>query len=215
MKSNTYGSYVYRVSVMQLQQVIELARSAGGTISSAELIAGGARWEDLYNVRDSGALVEISRGVYRLADAPAIAHLDLLAVCRRAPDGTICLSSAASFWDLTDELPAAVHVAVARGRHRPQIGYPPTQVHVFAAETFDLGRVQAPIESGERVAISSRERTIVDLLRMRSRVGRDQALAALRRYLQGDDARPGELLALARRLRAGTVAAAAMEPLLS
>ena len=192
-----------------------MARRTGGTISSSELIAGGARWEDLYGMRDSGALVEVSRGIYRLADAPATAHLDLLAVCRRVPDGMICLNSAASYWDLIDELPAAVHVAVPRGRHRPRIAYPPTQVHVFAAATFEIGREHRRIESGESIAISSRERTVVDLLRMRSRVGRDQALAALRRYLQGEDARPGELLALARQLRAGTVVATAMEPLLA
>jgi hypothetical protein len=46
-------------------------------------------------------------------------------------------------------------------------------------------------------------------------VGRDQALSALRRYLQSDGARPGELLSLAHQLRAGTVVAAAMEPLLA
>ena len=192
-----------------------MVQQTGGTISSAELIAGGARWEDLYDMRDSGALVEVSRGIYRLADAPATAYLDLLAVCRRVPDGMICLNSAASYWDLTDEIPSVVHVAVPRGRHRPHVAHPPTQVHVFAPATFDLGREHRRIESGESIAISSRERTVVDLLRMRSRVGREQALAALRRYLQGESARPGELLALARRLRAGTVVAAAMEPLLA
>lgn len=46
---------------------------------SAKLIAGGARWENLYRLRDSGVLVEISRGVYRIVDIPAIVHLDLLA----------------------------------------------------------------------------------------------------------------------------------------
>jgi len=36
-----------------------------------------------------------------------------------------------------------------------------------------------------------------------------------RRYLQSRDARPGDLLALARQLRVGTVMAEAMEPLLA
>jgi predicted transcriptional regulator of viral defense system len=200
---------------MRADRIIEIVREAGGTISSAELIGSGARWEDLYALRDHGALVELSRGIYRVSDAPATAHLDLLAVCRRVPDAMICLNSAASFWDLTDEVPAVVHVAVPRGMHRPRIAYPLIRVHVFAAATFALGRKQQPIESGEEIAISSRERTVVDLLRMRSHVGRDQALTALRRYLESRDARPGELLVLARQLRAGTVMAAAMEPLLA
>jgi predicted transcriptional regulator of viral defense system len=200
---------------MRPGEILDIARRAGGTLSSAELIKSGARWEDLYRLRDDGALIELSRGIYRLADAPATAHLDLVAVCRRAPDGMICLNSAASFWELTDEMPDLIHLAVARGRHRPRISYPPTHVHVFAADTFALGRVQQPVESFETIAISSKERTVVDLLRLRSRVGRDLASSALRTYLQSRDAKPGELLALARRLRIGTVMAEAMELLLA
>jgi len=195
--------------------VIDIARRAGGISSAAELIEDGARWEDLYRLRDSGELIELSRGIFRVADAPATAHLDLVAVCSRAPEGMICLNSAASFWDLSDEMPDAVHLAIARGKHRPRIVYPPTRVHVFAAATFSLGRDTEELESGETVAISSRERTVVDLMRLRSRVGRDLALGALRRYLQGGEAKPGELLALARRLRVGSVMAQAMEPLLA
>jgi predicted transcriptional regulator of viral defense system len=200
---------------MKTDRILEIAMHAGGTITSAELVEAGARWEDIYRLRDSGRLLELSRGVYRVADAPAIAHLDLIAVCRRAPSGMICLNSASGFWDLTDEAPDSVHLAIPRGRHRPHITHPPTTVHLFAADTFDLGRIQRPVESGELITISSPERTVVDMMRLRSRVGRDQALAALRAYLQRSDAHPGDLLALARKLRIGGVLAAAMEPLLS
>jgi predicted transcriptional regulator of viral defense system len=127
----------------------------------------------------------------------------------------ICLNSAASFWDLTDEMPGSVHVAVARGRHRPRIAYPSTRVHVFAADTFALGRVHQPIDVAASIAISSRERTVVDLLRLRARVGRDVALSALRAYLRRQDAKPGELLALARKLRIGSVMSEILEPLLT
>ncbi len=200
---------------MRPNEILDVARRSGGISSASELIAAGARWEDLYRLRDSGALIELSRGIYRAADAPAIAHLDLVAVCRRAPEGMICLNSAASFWDLTDEMPDAVHLAVARGKHRPRISYPRTRVHVFAVGTFALGRLQWTVDSTETIAISSPERTVVDLMRLRSRAGSDLALSALRRYLQSADADPGKLLALARRLRIGTVMAAAMEPLLA
>lgn len=200
---------------MRTSEVLDIARRAGGISSATELIESGARWEDLYRLRDSGDLIELSRGVYRVADAPATAHLDLVAVCRRASEGMICLNSAASFWDLSDEMPDSVHLAIARGKHRPRIAYPHTRVHVFGAATFSLGRALQEVESGEAIAISSKERTVVDLVRLRSRVGRDLALSALRRYLQGSDANPAELLALARRLRVGSVMTEAMEPLLA
>jgi predicted transcriptional regulator of viral defense system len=200
---------------MRSDRILEIVRRAGGTVTSAELIASGARWEDLYRLRDLGVLVEISRGVYRIVDAPATAHLDLVAVCRRAPAAMACLNSAASFWDLTDEMPDVVHLAVPRGAHRPRVAYPPTRVHIFASATFSLGRIEQEVESGETIAISSRERTVVDLMRLRSRVGRDQAFAVLRAYLDGRDARPGELLALARELRTGKAMADALETMLA
>lgn len=148
---------------MQPDKILDIAKRMGGTASASELIEAGARWEDLYRLRDSGGLIEISRGIYRVADAPATAHLDLVAVCRRVPQGTICLNSAASSWDLSDEMPDSVHFAVARGKHRPSIAYPPTHVHVFGAALFDLGRIEQAVESGEMIAITSLERTVVDL----------------------------------------------------
>lgn len=200
---------------MHSSEVLDLARRAGGIVSASELTKGGARWEDVYHLRDEGALIELSRGIYRVADMPATAHLDLVAVCRRVPDGMICLNSAASFWDLTDEMPSLVHVAVARGKHRPRITYPSTRVHVFAVDTFELGRVHQPVGAAESIAVSSRERTVVDLLRLRTRVGRDVALSTLRVYLRRQDAKPGELLALARQLRIGSVMSEVLEPLLT
>jgi len=200
---------------MRHDEILDIARHSGGTASASELTNAGARWEDLYRLRDEGALIELSRGIYRVADAPATAHLDLIAVCRRVPDGTICLNSAASFWDLTDEIPGAVDVAVARGKHRPRIAYPTTRVHVFAADTFALGRVHQPLESSEAITVSSKERTVVDLLRLRARVGRDVALSALRAYLREGDAKPGKLLELALQLRIGSVMAAVLELLLT
>jgi hypothetical protein len=52
-------------------------------------------------------------------------------------------------------------------------------------------------------------------MRLRSRVGRDQAFAVLRAYLDGRDARPSELLALARELRTGKAMADALETMLA
>jgi len=53
---------------MRPSEVIEIARRAGGILSAAELIQSGARWEDLYQLRDSGELTELSRGVRALYD---------------------------------------------------------------------------------------------------------------------------------------------------
>ncbi len=43
------------------------------------------------------------------------------------------LNSALSYWDLSDEIPLEIHLAVPEGSHRPTIDYPRTRAHVFAA----------------------------------------------------------------------------------
>lgn len=191
----------------------DIALRSGGVFRTKDAIEAGVHRRDLYALRDEGFLVEISRGIYRLADAEATPYLDLIAVSRRSPRGTICLNSALSFWDLTDEIPAEVHLAVPRGSRPPSIVYPPTQVHLFAADTFDLGRERTLLDSGEEIYISSPERSVVDAVRLRSRVGADVAYEALRRYLRRPGASSGDLLRLARRLRAGGPMADALEVL--
>jgi hypothetical protein len=94
-----------------------------------------------------------------------------------------------------------VHLAVPAGSHRPVIDYPPTQVHVFHAGTFGIGRLEVAEETGERFWVSDRERTVADAIRLRHLTGDDLAFAALRRYL---DAQPrmARLAEVARPLRA-------------
>jgi hypothetical protein len=41
---------------MRSEQILNLAQRIGGTVSAAELIGGGARWEDVYRLRDDGTL---------------------------------------------------------------------------------------------------------------------------------------------------------------
>ena len=191
----------------------ELARYSGGAFRTGDAAGIGVHPRDLYALRNEGFLVELSRGIYRLADAEMSPYLDLVAVSRRSPRGSICLNSALSFWDLTDEVPTEVHLAVPRGSHRPRISYPPVRVHVFAARTFDLGRESVRLESGEEINIYSPERSVVDAVRLRGRVGTGVAYEALRRYLRRPGASTGELLRLARRLRVAAPMGDALEVL--
>ena len=180
---------------------------------SGDAVAAGGSWRDLYALRDQGEILELSRGLYQQADA-GISNADFVAVCGRAPLGMICLNSALAYWDLSDEIPAEVHLAVPSGLHRPVIDYPPTRVHVFHAGTFAIGRLKVADETGERFWISDRERTVADALRLRHLTGEDLAFAALRRYLQSRP-RLARLAEAARPLRAWSALSAALRILQS
>ncbi|MGH3932579.1 MAG: type IV toxin-antitoxin system AbiEi family antitoxin domain-containing protein, partial [Pseudonocardiaceae bacterium] len=144
----------------------------------------GLHPRDLYRLRDEGELLELSRGVFRRADAPAPTLPDLLAVSYRTPVGVVCCISALIVHDLTDEIPTAVQIAVPRQNRPPRISHPPTEVFRFATATFELGLSTVAAAPGERIRIYSAERTVVDLMRLRHRLGEPLALGALRRYLR-------------------------------
>lgn len=194
---------------MSTVTALDRLRRLGPIFRSKDAVAAGVAWRDLYRLRNEGDLLELSRGLFQLAEAAGTGNVDFVAVCARAPHGMICLNSALAHWDLSDEIPAEVHLAVPEGTHRPTIDHPPTTVHVFRAEKFDLGRTEAREEGGERFWISDRERTVVDTFRLRHLVGEDLAHGALRRYLRHRP-KQARLAELARELRVWTPLATAL-----
>ncbi|MGA5301126.1 type IV toxin-antitoxin system AbiEi family antitoxin domain-containing protein [Nucisporomicrobium flavum] len=170
------------------------------TFTTGQARAAGLHPRDLYAAREGGGLIELSRGVFRRADAPAAAHPDLLAVSLRAPRAVVCLLSAAAVHDLTDEIPMAVQIAVPRRTWPPKLDHPPVEVFVWDPATFELGLDSVEVAPGERARIYSPGRTAVDLMRMRNKLGESVAHIALRRYLGRRDARIAELFAYAKAL---------------
>jgi predicted transcriptional regulator of viral defense system len=198
---------------MASTQALDRLREIGPVFRSKEAVAVGVSWRDLYALRDGGDVLELSRGLFQLADTAGVGNIDFVAVCARAPHGMIALDSALSYWDLTDNIPSQVHLAVPEGAHRPAIDHPPTTVHVFRAATFDLGRIEIQEEGGERFWITDRERTVVDAFRLRHRLGEDEAHRALRRYLAQPRPKLARLADLARQLRVATAVRSALRVL--
>lgn len=182
---------------------------------ASEAIEAGVARSTLYRLRARGELAAPGRGVLQLPEAGMGLLSELAVVCARMPSGTICLNSALAYWELTDEIPAQVHIAVPRGAHRPAIKQPATKVHVFDAKTFGLERRQARTDTDEPFWIYSAERSIVDAIRMSRWVGRDLALHALRRYISRRGADAARLAELSRTLGGSGALRPALETLLS
>jgi predicted transcriptional regulator of viral defense system len=149
---------------------------------------------EIYALRDSGEIVELSRGVFRRSDAPLATYPDLLAVAYRAPTAIVCCVSAAVVYEMTDELPTSTQIAVGTRSHPPQIDYPPATVFRFSEATFELGLTQVEAAPDEYVRIYDPARVVVDLMRLRHRLGETLAYSILQRYLDRRDARPTLLL---------------------
>lgn len=186
------------------------------TFTTAQARQAGLPSRDLATLVSDGEVDELSRGVYRRADAHESAHLDLLAVHTRAPHAVICGESALAIHELIDDIPAAVHIAVPRGTRRPAISYPPIVVAQYAVKSFDLNVEQYEAATGEFVPVYDAARSVVDAMRHRHRIGQTLALAALGRYLRtsGPDG-VGDLQWIARELNALSLIRPAVEAVLA
>ncbi len=158
--------------------------------------AAGLSGRRLSRLVREGTIERFGRGVYRRTDAPPV-DLDLVEIALRAPDATLCLTSAQSHHDLTDAIPSAIDVALPRSRRPPRVA-PPVRWHRFHEETFALGREPLEVDAGVFLGVYSAERCVVDAFRLHHQEGDEVAVEALRRWLRRRGSVPAQLLDLAR-----------------
>jgi predicted transcriptional regulator of viral defense system len=183
-----------------LNTALDAFRKKGGTLRTRDLIALGVHTDALYTLRDSERIVELGRGLYRLADAGEAEYPDLALVAARAPDATVCLISALSYHDITTQIPSSVHLAVQRGSYHGITLSIPVTVYRFDPKTFNKG-LETHRVGGTPLKIYSVARSVVDCFKFRNKLGLDVALEALRMARQRKLVQNRELLHYARLLR--------------
>jgi predicted transcriptional regulator of viral defense system len=106
------------------QQLYETAESQAGYFAAHQARESGFTWERLSSNVKTGRFIRVRRGIYRLTQYPGSEVEDLfVAWLRTGPDSVISHESALSLYDLSDVLPAEIHVIVPRksSRRRPDI----------------------------------------------------------------------------------------------
>ena len=183
-----------------LNAALKVFRDKGGTLRTRDLVTLGVHTDALYSLRESGRIVELGRGLYRVAEASEAEYPDLAVVAARAPRAAICLISALSYHDITTQIPSSVHLAVPRGSYHGIKLSMPVTVHQFDKKTFNEGLETQRI-GGMPLRIYSAARTVVDCFKFRNKLGLDVALEALRLARQRNRIQNRELLHFARLLR--------------
>lgn len=99
-------------------RLFELADSQGGYFTAAQAKALGYLAQYQQHHRKSGAWVSEGRGLYRLRDYPPGEHAQIQALSlwshdrRQQPQATLSHHSALAFYELSDLMPAKVHLSV-------------------------------------------------------------------------------------------------------
>ncbi|MGW0228696.1 type IV toxin-antitoxin system AbiEi family antitoxin domain-containing protein [Actinopolymorpha singaporensis] len=166
------------------------------TFTYSEARAGGLSDRRLYALRDAGDIEQLGRGLFRRVDAAAEGDPDLLEIAYRAPQATLCLTTALAQHGLSDVIPARIDVALPRGRRPPRVEAP-VSWHAFAPNTFTIGRDELALTAQTSIGLYSPERCIIDVFRLRHVEGPEVAVEALRRWLRRRGAQPATLLRVA------------------
>ena len=195
------------------QHATRLIEHKGGIIRTAEAMRMGIHPQVFYELRDSGVLEQMSRGVYRLAEQMPVSDLDLVVVATRIPKAVICLVSALAFHGMTTQIPHTISIAIDRNAESPRIDHPPISVHRFSGESLTTGIEDHQID-GVTVHIYSKEKTMADCFKFRNKVGMDVVLEALKLYKDQRAFDIGKLLEYARVCRVERVMTPYLEAML-
>lgn len=164
---------------------------------SRDLASIGVSGTTIARAVADGVVVRIGRGLYQLPDSEPDLHAGHIEIAKLAPKAVICLTSAMSFHQLTDQLPRRVWIAIGAKDWAPKIEYPRIRIVRFREPYLTNGTEVHRIGDAE-VRVYSIAKTIADAFRNPKLVDRSVAIEAMKAALSARKATAGQLAAAAR-----------------
>lgn len=129
-----------------------------GYIHSNTLRGNRAAFLLLQELIKKGEVEKLRTGLYKIT---AIANKNYYQeISLIYPKATICLNSAAAYYNLTDQIPAEMHLAIGQKTKMKIVDYPPVKLHYWSDKMINQHQVIV-----NDVKIFSLERTVCDIIR--------------------------------------------------
>lgn len=136
------------------QHLYDIAESQAGYFAAHQARECGFSWERLSGNVKRGRFIRVQHGIYRLTQFPGSAFEDLfIAWLRAGPEAVVSHESALVLYDLSDILPAEVHLTVPRTSSRRRQGI---RQHTHRLEPDEVG-------SREGLPVTTVPRTVADV----------------------------------------------------
>ena len=148
-------------------------------VSARELAAAGVPPRVLSRAAARGHLRRVGRGLYTGMEASPSVHQSVIEVAKQAPKAVVCLLSALEIHEVGVQAPFEVWIALPAGTHAPKATGTAIRVTRLSGAAFSEG-VETVMLDGAPVRVYSLAKTITDCFKLRSKVGLDVALEALR-----------------------------------
>jgi predicted transcriptional regulator of viral defense system len=148
-------------------------------VSARELTAAGVPQRVLSRMSARGHLRRVGRGLYTSAAASPSAHQSVIEVTKQAPKAVVCLLSALEIHEVGVQAPFEIWIALPSGTHAPKGTGTAIRVTRLTGAAFSEG-IETVVLDGAPVRVYSLAKTITDCFKLRSKVGLEVALEALR-----------------------------------
>lgn len=154
--------------------------------SMHELKSEGLSEYKIRKLASEKKLIKLNKSYFENAEYTG-AESDFYYVKAYAPEGIICLLSAAVYYQLTVYIPDAVDIAIPRKAKisaMPQ--WPQFNVHYYTEQRYRLGIMNVS-EGRNGFQIYNVEKTVVDIIYYREQVGIEETREILENYLRRKD----------------------------
>ena len=173
-------------------------------ISVDELKECGFSHYKINQLVEDGTLLKLNKKYYENTRYQG-EESDFYYVSAYAPKGVVCLMSAAAYYNLTTARLDAIDVAIQRNAKISTMpDWPTISVYYYADERFKTG-IQTVREGKNKFKIYDIEKTVVDIVFFREKVGIEETKEVLINYLRRKDRDLNRLLRYAELLKCGDV----------
>lgn len=166
------------MSINHADKLLRIAQ-AQPAVSARELSAAGVPPRVLSRMAASGRLRRVGRGLYAGMEVSPSAHQSVIEVAKQAPKAVVCLLSALEIHEVGVQAPHEVWIALPAGTHAPKGTGTAIRVTRLSGAAFSEG-IETVMLDGAPVRVYTLAKTITDCFKLRSKVGLDVALEALR-----------------------------------
>lgn len=173
-------------------------------ISIEELKAKGFTYYKINQMVEQGILIKLNKKYYEntIFDGE---ESDFYYAYAYVPNGVVCLLSAAVYYNLCNYRPDAIDVAIPRKAKVSTLPtWPEINVYYFTDERFGVG-IETIEDGNNRFRIYDIEKTVVDIVFYRERIGIEETKEVLTTYLRRKDRNLNRLIRYAEMLKCGNI----------
>ena len=172
--------------------------------SIQELKNRGFSYYKIKQMVDQGILIKLNKKFYENVNFSG-EESEFYYAYAFVPEGVVCLLSAAVYYNLSTYRPDVIDVAIPRKAKVSTLpDWPELNVCYFTDKRFDIG-IETIEEGNNRFRIYNIEKTVVDIVFYREKIGMEEVKEVLVNYLHRSDRNLNRLVRYAEMLKCGEI----------